>query len=362
MGIPCVVFGGPSPEHDISILTGLQAARALVDTGVDCLALHWSKTGEWHAVDPRAEAADFLEGVPRKARPVSLHAVPGGGFVERKRRLDVSVVVNCCHGGPGEDGTLQAVLDLAGLAATGPGVAGAQLAMDKLAFGALAAYLGLRTLPRVLVADGADPPPFPAPMVIKPRFGGSSIGVEVVEDLDTALTLARTSPHYRDGAVVEPYLVGSRDLNVAVRTWPELALSAIEEPARDAAAAVYTYAKKYVEGGGLERSARTVPAEIPEAVEAAIRRDAETVARAAGVRSVARLDFLLAGDDLYVNEVNSIPGALAHYLWVDPPATLAQLVASMIEEAEAGGPRRFVTAGADGVALRAAGSIAGKLL
>ncbi len=132
-----VVFGGPSPEHDISILTGLQAARTLSEAGVPVEALYWAKSGSWHGVDPALEASDFVEGVPRKARDVQLVAAPGGGFVGRRRPLDVDVVVNCCHGGPGEDGTLQGVFELAGLRATGPGMVGASLGMDKLAFAAV---------------------------------------------------------------------------------------------------------------------------------------------------------------------------------------------------------------------------------
>src|SRR4051812_43825561 len=112
-----VVFGGPSPEHDISILTGLQAARSLADSGTDVVCLYWTKTGEWLRVPVTSEAASFLEPTPPGAVPVDL-AVPGG-FSERKRLrsapIEVDVVLNCCHGGPGEDGTLTGLLLLAGL-------------------------------------------------------------------------------------------------------------------------------------------------------------------------------------------------------------------------------------------------------
>src|SRR5437764_714850 len=111
---PGVIFGGPSPEHDISVLLGLPAVRALDGA----TAIYWSKTGEWFEVDAGLEGADFVDGTPAKSRPLRL--VGGVGFVgKRDKALPIDVVVNCCHGGPGEDGSLQGALDLAGLPYTG---------------------------------------------------------------------------------------------------------------------------------------------------------------------------------------------------------------------------------------------------
>ncbi len=363
MSKPAVVFGGPSPEHDISILTGLQAARTLADAGIDVHVLYWAKTGRWYAVDADLEAAAFAEGVPGRARELRFVAEPGEGFVFKKKPLDVSVVVNCCHGAPGEDGSLQSALDLAGLRYTGPDAAGSSLGMDKLAFGAVMAAAGLHSIPRRLVTDneatwvGWEPP-----YIVKPRFGGSSIGIEVVSDRQTALDLLTTSPHMRRGAVIEPFLEGCRDYLIAVRTYPELQLSAIEAPVRDAGAAhIYNYAQKYLAGGGLEGSARELPAQLPAQMEESIRRTAATAALLLGVRSVARVDFLVRDQDVWLNEINTIPGSLAAYLWIDPPVTRRQLLIDMITEAEHGTARAFATSGADGTALRNAGSIAAKL-
>lgn len=363
MSMPAVVFGGPSPEHDISILTGLQAARTLVDAGVDVHALYWAKTGAWYSVDPTLEAVAFAEGVPARARELRFIAEPGAGFVAKKRPLDISVVVNCCHGAPGEDGTLQSVLDLIGLRYTGPDAAGSNLGMDKLAFAAVMTQAGLPSVPRRLVTEHEDSwvgltPPF----IVKPRFGGSSIGIEVVADRRTALDLLKTSPHMRRGAVVEPFLEGCRDYLVAVRTYPGLQLSAIEAPVRNEGAAnIYSYSQKYLSGGGLEGSARELPADLPADIERTIRTTAVRVAELVGVRSVSRIDYLVRGGDVWLNEINTIPGSLAAYLWVDPPVARRQLLMDMIAEAEKSTPRTFTTAGSDGTALRSAASIAAKL-
>jgi D-alanine-D-alanine ligase len=352
---PAVLFGGPSPEHDISISTGLQAARTLGDVE----AIYWDKTGAFHLVDAEMEVRDFADGVPRKARELAFVPHAGGGFVFKKKPLAIDVIVLATHGGPGEDGTLQGMLDLAGCRYTGPGQWGSALGMDKLTFGAAVAAIGLPTLPRVLLqADRL--PDFEGPYIVKPRFGGSSIGIEIVEDIRSALDLARVSPHLSDGAVVEPFLAGCRDLQIGVRTHPELQLSAIEEPVRSEGG-LYSYEQKYLAWGGSGQIARRLPAELPSELEEELRATAPAVAQLVGVRGLARIDFLATEGRLYVNEINTIPGSLGTYLWVDPPIERSTLLRDMVQEARRSAPRRFSTAGADGTALRNAGTVASKL-
>ncbi|HET8738836.1 MAG TPA: hypothetical protein VFO17_03785 [Acidimicrobiia bacterium] len=352
-----VVFGGPSDEHDISILTGLQAARAV--DGID--AIYWSKSGEWYQVDTGLEASDFVDGPPRRSRELSFVVAPGQGFVLKKKPLDLDAVLIACHGGPGEDGTLQGMFDLVGLRYTGPGQAASALGMDKLAFGSAMASAGLPTLPRALVSTGDEPAPtFDGPFIVKPRFGGSSIGIEVAEDWDTVLALTSSSRFFDQGAVVEPFLTGSRDLQVAVRTYPRWELSAIEAPARSGDG-IYSYDQKYLAWGGEVSSGRELPANVDEAVAKGILDLSKRVTDVAGLRGIARIDYLERDGELWVNEVNTIPGSMAVYLWIDPPLERARLFGDMLEEASRGVTRVFSTAGSDGTALRSAGTIASKL-
>lgn len=366
-----VIFGGPSPEHDVSVLTGLQAARALAfrtDRAAPSVrGLFWSKAGDWYSVDPGLEADAFVEGVPRGATRLQFSATPDGGFSEEGRRgkgkpvpFDVALV--CCHGGPGEDGTLQAALDLAGVPYAGPTVAGAALGMDKLAFGALVTAAGLPALPRILLRDGAEPPPFDGPYIVKPRFGGSSIGIEVVEDAPTARARLSVNRHLRFGAVLEPFRPELVDLQVAVRTWPQLELSAIERPIRsDTSSDILDYRDKYVAGEGMAGAPREVPADIPSELEKEIRQASERVADLSGVRGVTRIDFLSDGRQVWVNEINTIPGSLARYLWVSPPLAFTALLDDLLAEAGARPTHAYSAEGADGTVLRSAGTIAGKL-
>ena len=272
------------------------------------------------------------------------------------------MLLNCCHGGPGEDGSLQAAFDLAGLRYTGPSATGAALGMDKLAFGGVVRAAGLPALPRELLTEDTAAPDLRGPYIVKPRYGGSSIGIHVAQDHETARALVRTQPALRGGAVLEPYRADAADLNISVRTYPALQVSAVERPLRGAqGGAIYSYADKYLGGEGLSSARRELPAQLPEGVERRIREAALVVARLTELRGVARIDFLWAGDELWVNEINTIPGALAKYFWEHAGVPFARLLGDMLAEAAASPTRRFDASGADGAALRAARSIADKL-
>ena len=362
-----VVFGGPSAEHDISILTGLQAERILAKAGHDVQCLYWARSDKWFLVPNDCEARDFLGGEPKGSKGVELRlgAKDGDGFYQPGglgggKRLDIGTVLNCFHGGAGESGGVQWLFELAGIKATGATPQSAALGMDKLAFGATMLNAGLPSLPRELLSTHRAPS-FDGPYIVKPRFGGSSIGIEIVDTYDSALALLQTSPHLRAGAVLEPYRPDLFDLNISVRTFPEVVVSDIEKPLRPGDGSIYDYSAKYVHSEGLSAAPREFPAQVSEAVTAKIKELAVLVTEQTGLTGILRIDFLAGGDDgteVFVNEVNSIPGALSLYLWPDTPA--ADVLGGALSEAERHVPQ--VTRNyEEGVALRAAGGIASKL-
>lgn len=363
-----VLFGGPAPEHDISILTGLQAARGLRESHPDLIAIYWDKMGDFHQVAPTLEAPAFAQGVPAGA--TALQLVIGGdtaGFVTltgglrpKLRKLEIEVCVNCCHGGPGEDGALCGALDLAGITYTGPSARNANLGMDKYAFFAVMKETGIPVLTRVL---GGEEPSFAGPYIVKPRYGGSSIGIEVVQDVETLKRRLSASVHFRDGAVIEPYRPDLYDLQLALRSGDPLVMSAIERPLRKSGVGpILSYSDKYQPGEGMATAPRELPAVISPEMTQEIQRLAQKTATVMSPRGVMRIDFL-AGDDgsLFVNEVNTIPGSLSHYLFVDPKISLADQLERDISEAKSRPTYLPVTAGSDGAVLRSASAIAAKL-
>jgi D-alanine-D-alanine ligase len=375
-----VIFGGPSPEHDVSILTGLQAARALVMAGRDTStieAVYWTKGERFVSVEPTLEAEAFVDGPPRGARELRFVAQPGGGFITvkagvlgggKERRLEFDALINCCHGGPGEDGTLQSALDLAGVPYTGPSAAGAALGMDKLAFGSVVAAAGLPTLPRQLVVAGLEAPAWQdgeGPYIVKPRFGGSSIGIEVIDDWADVLRYVELGgPHTQRGVIAEPYRADAFDVNVAVRTYPALALSLFERPLRaPGSSPILSYSDKYLGGDGMVSAPRELPAQLDAGLEKELQDAASRIACIADARGIWRIDFLVDGAGAWwVNEVNTVPGSFAKYLWVgEATVEFPSLLADMVAEARHRPSVHWSSMGADGSALRSAASIAHKL-
>ena len=363
-----VLFGGPSPEHDISILTGLLALRELERTQADVAGLYWTKSGDFVLVPNGVEAESFADGVPAQSQALEIRRGDESGFFAvggrfgREKKLAIDTVVVATHGGPGEDGTLQGLLDSLDVPYTGPTVAGAALGMDKWAFGAALIANHVPTLARALLTHETESLSFSGPYILKPRFGGSSIGIDVVADLATAKARLRTNPHFSRGCVVEPYRPDLFDIQVAVRSYPELQLSAIEKPLRSSSdREILDYRDKYVGGEGMVSAPRELPANLPPERAVAIRALAQQVAGIALLRGVARIDFLMNENELYVNEINTIPGSLSKHLFVEPLISFTQLLGDLIEEARTRPAHEYSALGADGLVLRSATSIASKL-
>ncbi len=360
-----IVFGGPSAEHDISILTGLQAERILSNAGQTVQPIYWARNDSWYLVPAAREARDFLGGAPKSSKELEfrLGGDKGSGFYQAGglgggKRLGVTSVLNCLHGGAGEAGGAQWLFELAGIKATGATPAAAALGMDKLAFGAVVLNAGLPSLPRELLSKHAAPS-FAGLYIVKPRGGGSSIGIEAnVADYQTALALLQNSPHLRAGAVVEPYRPDLFDLNVSVRTYPTVQVSDIERPLRPGDGSIYDYSAKYVHSEGLSGSPREFPAQVSAELTARIKELVARVVELTGLTGVIRIDFLSDGTEVYINEPNSIPGAMALYLWPDTAA--AEVLLGAVTEAEQYVPQ-VARNYQEGVALQAAGGIASKL-
>lgn len=218
-----------------------------------------------------------------------------------------------------------------------------------------------------LLIEGREDYGFGGPYIVKPRFGGSSIGIEVVEDVATAHSLRRSSVHLSGGAVLEPYRGDLFDLQIAARSWPKRALSSIERPLKVPnetaieAHEILGYRDKYAGGEGMASAPRELPAVISSSLEEQIRSAAGHICDLCELRGVMRIDFLSDAESIWVNEVNTIPGSLARYLWIEPHVTFNMLLADLLSEARSQGLRPMHTYGADGSILQSASSISAKL-
>jgi D-alanine-D-alanine ligase len=327
-----VLLGGPSAEHDVSIVSGTAVAAALRADGLDVRQVLIDLDGRWWWLPPDHERGDR----PGSAydEPAALGGegpLPVGAAIDRLAAAEPPpVVFIALHGPFGEDGIVQALLDAVGLAYTGAGVMGSAIGMDKAMQKRIWRGLGLpvvdwreirlaawRSAPAAVLgeldafAQGAADPR----LMIKPARLGSSVGMTLAhgpEERSAALELAF---RYDTLAVAETYLDGARDLEISIiGSDPPLGIYGPGEVV--AGHEFYDYAAKYTPG----LSETSTRAEVPEALRQTLRKLARDAYRAVGAEGFARVDFLLRGDEPFVSEINTIPGFTPISLFPTMPA------------------------------------------
>jgi D-alanine-D-alanine ligase len=329
-----VLLGGPSAEHDVSVVSGTAIAEALAGAGLDVRQVLIDLDGRWwwlpdgHRRDDRPASAYDDPAAIGAEGPLSV----GAALDRLAAAAPEAVVFIALHGPVGEDGTVQALLEAAGLAYTGAGVLASALGMDKVAQKRIWRGIGLPVIDHVEVraaawaanrggvlgqleafAAGSNPPD--ARLMIKPARLGSSIGMTLAHTADERAAALDLAFRYGDLAVVERYLAGARDLEIAVvGTEPPLGVYGPGEII--AGHEFYDYDAKYTPG----LSETSTRAEIPEAQRELMKKLARDAYRSLGVEGFARVDFLVRDDRVYLSEINTIPGFTPISLFPTMPA------------------------------------------
>jgi D-alanine-D-alanine ligase len=360
-----VLLGGPSAEHDVSIVSGTAIADALADAGHDVSQVVIDLDGAWWWLPSDHRRAD---------RPVTAYDDPAAlgspGALLAGAALDrlaaarpAPVVVIALHGPFGEDGTIQAMLDAAGLAYTGSGVAASALGMDKSLFKRMMRGIGLPVVDwreiraarwgaardAVLTelaafADGTGDPR----LMIKPAGLGSSVGMTLAHGSGERAGALDLAFRYGPVALVEAYVAGARDLEISIIGNDHARLEVFGPGEIVSGHEFYDYAAKYTPG--LSESA--VRAEVSEPTRQTLHKLARDAYRAIGAEGFARVDFLLAGDAIYLSEINTIPGFTPISLFPTMPAeggytfaaVCGRIIDLAIERHAARGGRRLTTA------------------
>jgi D-alanine-D-alanine ligase len=329
-----VLLGGPSAEHDVSVVSGTAIAEALVGAGLDVRQVLIDLDGRWWWLPA---------GHRREDRPASAYDDPGtldaegpvmlGAALDRLAGADPApVVFIALHGPFGEDGTVQALLEAAGLAYTGAGVLASALGMDKVAQKRIWRGLGLPVIDWLEVraaawaanrtgvlaqldAFAAASSPADARLMVKPARLGSSIGMTLAHTADERAAALDLAFRYDDLAIVERYFAGARDLEISViGSEPPLGVHGPGEIV--AGHEFYDYAAKYTPG----LSETSTRAEIPDAQRELMKKLARDAYRAIGAEGFARVDFLVRDETIFLSEINTIPGFTPISLFPTMPA------------------------------------------
>ena len=294
-----VLLGGASSERDVSMASGLRIADALRQKGHEVLLVDPAKG----AIDSAAERELREYGV--KTTPPTLEELQALATLPTLTQLPevtgADVVFLALHGGQGEDGTLQALLDMAGIRYTGSGHLASALAMDKELSKIILRAAGVGT-PDWLMAPATKDEVLAElglPVIVKPSKEGSSVGLTVVKQIEDLVPAIDEAFRHDDEVMIETFIPG-RELTVGMLGEEALPVGEII-PKHE----IYDYECKYTAGMAEE----VFPADIPAAVAEDAQRQAKLAYRALKLGGCPRVDFRMAADgSLYCLEVNTLPG------------------------------------------------------
>ena len=345
-----LLFGGQSAEHDVSRVTAVSVARALDPEKYDVLPVGITTDGHWVLAD---DAHRMLEYGVREELPAAFDVVGDAlpvPTVASRESLAVDVVIPLLHGPYGEDGTVQGLLELAGLPYVGAGVLGSAIGMDKIAMKRLFRASNVLTPRFIAHRDGHDLDTFcrraeaelAFPLFVKPANMGSSVGVSKARDSQQLRDAVELALQFDEWIMAEEFIRG-REIETAVLgdDPPQVSLPGEVVPAAD----FYDYADKYEDG----KVQLLVPAPLDEAQTAEVRQLARRAFEACRCEAMARVDFFMRDDGVFlVNELNTIPGftpgSMYPMMWevsgLPYPALIDRLIELALARAERRASRR----------------------
>jgi D-alanine-D-alanine ligase len=350
-----VLFGSRSVEHEVSVVTAMQIFANIDRNKYEVVPIYIDKQGAWKlgpGLD-KLESFKNLELVekikltkfrmPDQINRAEIIPVDGGLLAPKPQKFDI--LIPAVHGTYGEDGTLQGLLEMTGVPYVGCGVGASALGMDKVAQKAVYEHEGLPVVKYVWFYDWewrADQAKLIKkietelgyPVCVKPANLGSSVGINMASNRKELVWAAAVAESFDSKILIEEGLPEIDEINVAVMGNEDLEVSVCEQPIKSNT--VLTYEDKYLKGGktkGMASLSRLVPAPISGVLTKKIQDYAKRAFRALGCSGISRIDFLvdIKKELVYINEINTLPGSLAFYLWEKSGYTFPQLIDRLIE-------------------------------
>lgn len=353
-----VAFGGMSPEHEVSVLTAIQAMAALSSRHT-VLPLYISKSGKWYtgSVLKELERYQDLNALENMATPCTFSKDITGravlletgktGLFKKPGVYYVDAVLPAFHGGDGENGAFQGVCELFGLPYAGSGIAGSAVGMDKFMAKQVCRAYGFPVVDDVCFYEQdwvaqrdhilEKIRALGYPVYVKPVSLGSSIGVSRAEDEQALNTAIEHAFRYDHHVLVEKGVSPLMEINCSVRGTPEdCTPSVLEQPV--GSDAFLSFQDKYQRGDsgkGMASADRIIPAPLPDALTSTIQNMATGIFKALNCSGLARLDFLVHAEtqEVFFNEINTIPGSFSFYLWTETGVTFPDLLDDLIDTA-----------------------------
>lgn len=359
-----VIFGSRSCEREVAVISAIQLMNAVDTEKYDVIPVYIDPNGVWYTGEGLRDLSVYRDfrGTGKNIEKVSLDMTKGSGALIATRpgkglfgkaeqvmvaRVDVFAVV--MHGLNGEDGTLQGMLELAGIPYTSTGVAGSALGMDKIMMKQFFRGAELPVLPGTWYTRSqysSDPDQvfddiekeLGYPVFVKPANLGSSIGVSRANDRDALKDALDLAFEYDRRVLVEKGLDKPIELNCSVLGYDDcVEASPIEMPL--SSEEFLDFSEKYLANGGSKGMAslhRVLPAPIEDSLRDKIQEMSKKIFTMLDCKGVVRIDYMFdrVEEKLWITEINTIPGSLAFYLWAEAGVPYAKLIDRMVEYAE----------------------------
>jgi D-alanine-D-alanine ligase len=319
-----ILFGGASYEHEISIVSAITVKGKL--NSFDLSFVFCDQDHRFYMIDSKNMKAKFFSSKEyKKSKELSIEI---GGFVHKKLlstiKLDATVL-NLIHGGDGEDGTIASILDFYKIAYIGPRKEASMFSFDKYYTKFYAQGVGVKTLDYEIISKESDRVVKTAyPFIVKPATLGSSIGVSIVKEpkeLDYALDVAF---EFDTKVVIEPFIIGVKEYNLAgYKRLSGYEFSIVEEPQKNE---FLDFEKKYMD---FSRSSKVSEAELDEVMIKKLQNSFAKIYGSIFSGALIRCDFFVIDSEVYLNEINPIPGSMANYLFNDFEEVIKELLSSL---------------------------------
>lgn len=351
-----VFFGGRSTEHEISVISASQAMHAIDTDKYDVTPIYITKEGRWFTGDALLDVSNYRDtkALLAKCREVYMRPVFGDYnlyFSDRKLfKSDIAtkldVVIPVLHGSNGEDGIFEGILESIGIPFAGCDTLASANGMDKIT---MKMILRANDIPVVDFVWFTDKQWFAQrdsllediekrlgyPVIVKPANLGSSVGIARADNREQLVEKIEDAEKYSSRLIVEKMVENLQEINCSVLgDCDDYTMSVLEEPIKSDE--ILSYKDKYMGGTktakGMQAAKKRIPAELPVAETERIQFLAGETFRVLSCHGVSRVDVIVDSKtrDIYVNEINTIPGSLSFYLWEATGISFSQLMDRLV--------------------------------
>ena len=357
-----VIFGGETVEHEVSIISAIQAMNKMDEEKYEIIPIYITKDREWYTGDMLKDIDVYQDFnlIKKYSKNVVLY-YKNGSYVLQSKGLfknvvkEIDIAFPIVHGTNVEDGVLQGYLQTIGIPYVGPNVYAAVAGQDKAIMKDIWKSLNIPMTEYIWFYDVDyrqkqdevinKVNTLKYPVIVKPATTGSSVGINVCENEEKLKEAIDEAIQYDNKIVVEEVVENLKEVNIAVMgNYEHQKLSVIEEVL--SSNKFLTYTDKYIGGGkgkvkggikareskGMASTSRKIPADINEKTKKEVEEIAVKAFKALGSAGNSRIDFLIdeKNNKVYINEINSIPGSLAFYLWDAKDINFTQVLDDMI--------------------------------